>query len=163
MINRNKIRAHALCFCILFVTLDNSYLINAQSTDDLNIVTTILPELSDIINSNNQQVNKTSTTTTTTTVVPSISDLNADASDNFKSDDQCKHDAHCEQPNQFCKQDEQTGLGKCVCSKGFKGEQCDQITDCSMCTNRSKCFSKNNTLSCSCRNGKFFQLSTLKV
>lgn len=138
------IRAHFWCFILLI----NLNLVYGQSLDDLNTVTTILPDVFEIINN---QLNKTSSTT----VIP---DLNVDETNHFK-DGQCKNDTHCEQPNQFCKLDHnQTEFGECACSKGFIGDDCNQITDCSMCTNRSKCIrGQNNTPSCACRNGKLLK------
>lgn len=162
MISRGRIRAHFLCF--LFV-VSLSHTIYGQSLDDLALATTILPPdiTGDI--ANNQPaaaVNKTSsspsstTTTTTTTTATAITDLIVDASNHFR-DGQCKNDTHCEQPNQFCRLDSNhtDAVGECACSTGFLGENCDRISDCSMCTNKSRCKkSTNGTVSCVCRNGK---------
>lgn len=157
MINRSKLKAPSVCWILLFIisisTL-NLRPIDAQSLDDLNIVTTILPDIIDTTN----QVNKTSSSTTT---IASIIDLNADASNHFTLDGHCRNDTHCEQPNQYCKLDNQTDQGKCECSNGFIGETCNQISDCSMCTNRSKCTNVNNTLSCTCKNGRLSRMDNI--
>lgn len=148
----DRIRVHFLCF--LFVVLGWPT-IRGQSLDDLGLATTTLPDsIVDIANNNPPAVNRTaSSSTTTTTAIP---DLIVDASNHFR-DGQCKNDTHCEQPNQFCKLESNytDSLGECACSTGFIGENCDRISDCSMCTNRSKCRkSTNGTLSCVCRNGR---------
>lgn len=148
MIDRIR-AAHLLCLLAVLTAA-----VRGQSLDDLSVVTTILPDI--IIDTTNNQpaVNKTSpSTTTTSTAIP---DLIVDASSNFR-DGQCRNDTHCDQPNQFCKLESNhtDAVGDCVCSKGFLGENCDRISDCTMCTNRSKCKrSTNGTLSCVCRNGK---------
>ena len=149
MIGRDRIRAHCLCF--LFVLLHS---VRGQSLDDLVLATTIQPDtIIDIANSPAAPNRTSSLSSTTSTAIP---DLIVDASNHFR-DGQCKNDTHCEQPNQFCRLESNhaNSVGECACSTGFLGENCDRISDCSMCTNRSKCRkSTNGTLSCVCRNGR---------